>query len=89
VADPGAGVVPALAPPGSTPAACPTARSRAGDRRFHPYRHVALYGELGDATGVSVLYGLACGPNRAFGLLLLAQFGAMVIVTEIVWRITG
>jgi len=35
------------------------------------------------------LSGLECGPNTAFGLLLLAEFGAMVLVTEIVWRITG
>jgi hypothetical protein len=35
------------------------------------------------------LSGMGCEANSAFGLLLLAQFGAMVLVTELVWRITG
>lgn len=32
---------------------------------------------------------MACGPNRATGLLNLAIFGAMVLVTELVWQITS
>jgi len=32
---------------------------------------------------------MTCGPNRASGLLSLAEFGAAVLVTEIVWQITG
>ena len=89
VADPGAGVVPPLAAPCSTSVAFSAARNGAGDRRLHPYRHVTLHGELADPTGVALPLRAGCGPTSAFGLLLLAQFGAMVIVTEIVWRITG
>jgi hypothetical protein len=32
---------------------------------------------------------MTCGPNRASGLLSLAMFGAVVLVTEIVWQITS
>jgi len=32
---------------------------------------------------------MACGPNRASGLLSLAIFGAAVLVTEIVWQLIG
>ena len=42
-----------------------------------------------DPAGVALPLRAGVRVDSAFGLLLLAQFGAIVLVTEIVGRITG